>query len=99
MIFFSGHGYRCDEGDESMRANFIKIEDVENFVNFVTTLSGKVFLKSGEIKVNAKSIIGSLYIVKEHPQNIVVEVEDPKEKERVLQFLMNGSFLEKNSSQ
>lgn len=79
-----------------MRAEFIKIEDIEKFVNFVTTLNGKVFLKSGEIKVNAKSIIGSMYIVKEHPNNIIVEVENAEEGEKVLEFLMQGSFLKKD---
>lgn len=81
-----------------MRAEFIKIEDIEKFVNFVTTLSGKVFLKSGEIKVNAKSIIGSMYIIKEHPHNIVVEVENAGEEEKVLEFLMQGSFLKRDKA-
>ncbi len=79
-----------------MQATFVKIEEIDKFVNFVSKLKGKVFLKSGEIKVNAKSIIGAMYIVKEHPDNIVVEVEDAKEKELVLEFLMAGSHLRRD---
>jgi len=79
-----------------MQATFVKIEEIDKFVNFVSKLKGKVYLKSGEIKVNAKSIIGAMYIVKEHPDNIVVEVEDPKEKELVLDFLMQGCHLKKS---
>lgn len=76
-----------------MRAQFIKIEDIEKFVNFVSGLKGQVYLKAGEIKINAKSIIGCMYIVQEHPRNIVVEVEDEKEQKQVMEFLMNGEFL------
>ncbi|RKD22186.1 PTS HPr component phosphorylation site [Caminicella sporogenes DSM 14501] len=79
-----------------MQATFVKIEDIDKFVKFVSKLKGKVYLKSGEIKVNAKSIIGAMYIVKEHPENIVVEVEDPKEKEMVLDFLIRGAHLKKD---
>lgn len=79
-----------------MQATFMKIEEIDKFVNFVSKLKGKVYLKSGEIKVNAKSIIGAMYIVKEHPDNIIVEVEDDKEKELVLEFLMEGRHLRKD---
>lgn len=79
-----------------MQATFVKIEDVNKFVKFVSKLKGKVYLKCGEIKVNAKSIIGAMYIVQEHPNNIVVEVEDPKEKALVLDFLMQGCHLKKD---
>lgn len=79
-----------------MQATFVKIEDIDKFVNFVSKLKGKVYLKSGEIKVNAKSIIGAMYIVKEHPDNIIVEVEDDKEKELVLEFLMHGVHLKRD---
>ncbi len=78
-----------------MRAQFIKIEDIEKFVNFVSGLSGQVYLKAGEIKINAKSIIGCMYIIQEHPQNIVVEVENEKEEKAVLEFLMSGEFLKR----
>lgn len=76
-----------------MRANFIKVEDINGFVEFVSKLKGKVYLKSGEYKVNAKSIIGAMYIINENPDNIIVEVEDDKEKKAVLTFLMQGSHL------
>lgn len=79
-----------------MRATFLKIEEIDKFVNFVSKLKGKVYLKSEEIKVNAKSIIGAMYIVREHPDNIVVEVEDPKEEELVLNFLMKGAHLKRD---
>ncbi len=79
-----------------MQATFVKIEEIDKFVNFVSKLKGRVYLQSGEIKVNAKSIIGAMYIVKEHPDNIVVEVEDSKEKELVLDFLMQGAHLKKD---
>ncbi|MCG8538463.1 MAG: HPr family phosphocarrier protein [Clostridia bacterium] len=79
-----------------MEATFVKIEEIDKFVNFVSKLKGKVYLKSGEIKVNAKSIIGAIYLVREHPYNIVVEVEDPKEKGLVLDFLMQGFNLKKD---
>lgn len=79
-----------------MQATFLKIEEIDKFVNFVSKLKGKIYLKSGEIKVNAKSIIGAMYIVKEHPNNIIVEVEDDKEKELVLEFLMEGRHLKKD---
>ncbi|MCT4563289.1 MAG: HPr family phosphocarrier protein [Maledivibacter sp.] len=78
-----------------MQATFSKIEEIDEFVNFVSKLKGKVYLESGEIKVNAKSIIGAMYIIKEHPDNIVVEVEDEKEKKLVLDFLMEGCHLKK----
>lgn len=76
-----------------MRANFIKIEDVNRFVNFVSKLNGKVYLKSAEYKVNAKSIIGVMYLINEHPDNVIVEVEDPLEEKLVLNFLIQGSHL------
>lgn len=79
-----------------MQATFLKIEEIDKFVNFVSKLKGRVYLKSGEIKVNAKSIIGAMYIVKEHPDNIVVEVEDEKEKQLVLEFLMEGRHLKRS---
>ncbi|TCO78001.1 HPr family phosphocarrier protein [Marinisporobacter balticus] len=76
-----------------MRAKFSKIQDVNKFVAFVSTLTGKVYLKSGEIKVNAKSIIGAMYILQENPDDIIVEVEVPEEQKLVLTFLMQGSHL------
>ncbi|MCT4583445.1 MAG: HPr family phosphocarrier protein [Peptostreptococcaceae bacterium] len=76
-----------------MRANFIKVEDINGFVEFVSKLKGKVYLKSGEYKVNAKSIIGAMYIINENPENVIVEVEDDEEKKAVLNFLMQGSHL------
>lgn len=76
-----------------MKVTFFKVEDINKFVDFVTTLSGRVYLKSGEIKVNAKSLVGAMYIVSEHSDNIVVEVEDEQEKKLVLNFLMQGSHL------
>ncbi|WXR62130.1 HPr family phosphocarrier protein [Peptostreptococcaceae bacterium AGR-M142] len=76
-----------------MRANFIKVEDINGFVDFVSKLKGKVYLKSGEYKVNAKSIIGAMYIINENPENVIVEVEDNEEKKAVLNFLMQGSHL------
>ncbi len=76
-----------------MKVTFSRIQDINTFVDFISTLSGKVYLKSGEIKVNAKSIIGVMYIVQEHPDNISLEVEDPKETEQVMEFLMDGKHL------
>ncbi|MCT4618093.1 MAG: HPr family phosphocarrier protein [Marinisporobacter sp.] len=76
-----------------MKAKFSKIQDVNKFVDFVSTLKGKVYLKSGEIKVNAKSIIGAMYILQEHPDDIIVEVEDVEEQKLVLNFLMQGTHL------
>ncbi|SHH36883.1 HPr family phosphocarrier protein [Tepidibacter thalassicus] len=76
-----------------MKATFLKVEDVNRFVEFVSKLKGKVYLKSGEYSVNAKSIIGAMYIVNENPNDIVVEVEDPAEAKQVLTFLMQGSHL------
>lgn len=79
-----------------MKVTFSRIQDINTFVNFISTLSGKVYLKSGEIKVNAKSIIGVMYIVQEHPDNISLEVEDPNETEKVMEFLMDGKHLLKD---
>lgn len=76
-----------------MKARFMKVEDINTFVNFVATLQGKVYLKSGEYKVNAKSIIGAMYIINENPNDIIVEVEDDAEKKMVLKFLMDGLHL------
>lgn len=76
-----------------MKAKFIKVEDINGFVEFVSKLHGKVYLKSEEIKVNAKSLIGAMYIVNEHPENIVIEVEDETEKKMVLTYLMQGGHL------
>lgn len=76
-----------------MKVTFIKVEDINRFVDFVSKLKGKVYLKSGEYSVNAKSIIGAMYIVNEHPNEIVVDVEDPAEAKLVLNFLMQGSHL------
>lgn len=76
-----------------MKVTFFKVEDINKFVEFVTTLNGRVYLKSGEIKVNAKSLVGAMYIVSEHSDNIVVEVEDEQDKKLVLNFLMQGSHL------
>ncbi|QEK13517.1 HPr family phosphocarrier protein [Crassaminicella thermophila] len=78
-----------------MKAKFSKITDVNNFVNFVSKLKGKVYLKSEEIKVNAKSIIGAMYILQEHPDDIIVEVEDPQEQKLVLNFLIEGGHIKK----
>jgi phosphotransferase system HPr-like phosphotransfer protein len=69
------------------------VEDINGFVEFVSKLKGKVYLKSGEYKVNAKSIIGAMYIINENPENVIVEVEDDEEKKAVLNFLMQGSHL------
>lgn len=76
-----------------MKVTFIKVEDVNRFVDFVSKLKGKVYLKSGEYAVNAKSIIGAMYIVNENPNDIVVQVEDTEEAKLVLNFLMQGSHL------
>ncbi|KXZ39095.1 PTS HPr component phosphorylation site [Alkalithermobacter thermoalcaliphilus JW-YL-7 = DSM 7308] len=76
-----------------MKVTFIKVEDINRFVEFVSKLKGKVYLKSGEYSVNAKSIIGAMYIVNENPNDIVVEVENEEEAKLVLNFLMQGSHL------
>ncbi|MBF8984666.1 HPr family phosphocarrier protein [Lutibacter sp. B2] len=76
-----------------MRVKFIKVEDINKFVNFVSKLQGRVYLQSGEVKVNAKSIMGAIYIINEHPDNIVVEAENPEEVKLVLNFLMQGGHL------
>ena len=76
-----------------MRVKFIKVEDINKFVDFVSKLKGKVYLQSGEVKVNAKSIMGAIYIINEHPDNIVVEAENPEEIKLVLNFLMQGGHL------
>lgn len=76
-----------------MKAKFMKVEDINTFVNFVSGLQGKVYLRSGEYTVNAKSIIGAMYIINENPKDIVVEVEDEHEKKMVLKFLMDGLHL------
>ncbi|MCT4661944.1 MAG: HPr family phosphocarrier protein [Tissierellales bacterium] len=76
-----------------MKAKFIKVEDINGFVEFVSKLNGKVYLQSEEVKVNAKSLIGAMYIINEHPENIVVEVEDETEKKMVLTYLMQGGHL------
>ena len=76
-----------------MKVTFIKVEDVNSFVQFVSKLKGKVYLKAGEYSVNAKSIIGAMYIVNEHPNEIVVDVEDSEEAKLVINFLMQGSHL------
>lgn len=80
-------------GGKGMKANFIKVEDINGFVNFVSKLHGKVYLKAGEYTVNAKSIIGVMYLVNENPANIVVEVEDIEEEKMVLTYLMHGGHL------
>lgn len=77
-----------------MKVKFMKVEDINSFVNFVSKLNGKVYLKAGEYSVNAKSIIGAMYIVNEHPDDIVVEVENQQEAKQVLTFLMQGAHLE-----
>jgi len=79
-----------------MRANFLKVEDINKFVNFVSKLHGKVYLKSEEYKVNAKSIIGAMYLINENPRNVIVEVEDSEEEKLVLNFLMQGSHLKQD---
>lgn len=76
-----------------MKAKFIKVEDINGFVAFVSKLHGKVYLKAGEYSVNAKSLIGAMYLVNEHPEEIVVEVEDPTEQKMVLTYLMSGGHL------
>ncbi|WFD09990.1 HPr family phosphocarrier protein [Tepidibacter hydrothermalis] len=76
-----------------MRVTFMKVEDINRFVEFVSKLKGKVYLKSGEYSVNAKSMIGAMYIVNENPDEIVVDVEDEVEAKQVLTFLMQGSHL------
>ncbi|MCT4507471.1 MAG: HPr family phosphocarrier protein [Tepidibacter sp.] len=76
-----------------MKVTFMKVEDINRFVEFVSKLKGKVYLKAGLYSVNAKSIIGAMYIVNENPDEIVVEVEDEAEAKQVLTFLMQGSHL------
>jgi len=75
-----------------MKANFIKVEDINRFVNFVSKLNGKVYLKSEEFKVNAKSIIGVMYLVNEHPNNVIVEVEDALEEKLPMALIIDGKI-------
>lgn len=77
-----------------MKAKFMEVKNIQTFVDFVSQLKGSVFLKNGEIKVNARSVLGVHYILSENPNGIEVEVDDEEDKVKLLEFMMQGDYLD-----
>lgn len=77
-----------------MKAKFMEVKNIQTFVDFVSQLKGSVFLKNGEIKVNARSVLGVHYILSENPNGIEVEVDDEEDKVKLLEFMMQGNYLD-----
>ena len=77
-----------------MKAKFMEVKNIQTFVDFVSQLKGSVFLKNGEIKVNARSVLGVHYILSENPNGIEVEVGDEEDKVKLLEFMMQGNYLD-----
>lgn len=77
-----------------MKAKFMEVKNIQTFVDFVSQLKGSVFLKNGEIKVNARSVLGVHYILSENPKGIEVEVDNEEDKVKLLEFMMQGDYLD-----
>ena len=75
-----------------MKAKFMEVKNIQTFVDFVSQLKGSVFLKNGEIKVNARSVLGVHYILSENPNGIEFEVDEEEEKVKLLEFMMQGNY-------
>ena len=76
-----------------MKVTFKEIKDIQAFVNMASKLTGKVYVKSGEYTMNAKSLLGVMAIVEENPNDIVIETESEEDTQIMFNFLMAGGHL------
>ncbi|SNT03044.1 PTS HPr component phosphorylation site [Anaerovirgula multivorans] len=76
-----------------LKVTFKEVKDIQAFVDMASKLNGKVYIKSGEYTMNAKSLLGVMAIVEQNPNDIVIETESEEDTQTMFTFLMEGRHL------